>query len=155
MEISDAYKGLELMLRLYELRREPQLRSARDWYLDNFYPETIDKIRRKCPRGSDVERSIVMFLNYWEMVASILNRGLMDEAIFFENNGEMWVVWDRIRQFFPAWRSFQKNPHLFGNLEDACKRFEDSREQNAPGSNMILRRMINNQENSGTKDDRQ
>jgi hypothetical protein len=154
MKVTDTYKELELMLRFYELRHEPQLRGARDWYLDSFYPTSIDEIKRKY-RGGDAEKSIVMVLNYWEMVASILNRGLMDEEMFFENNGEMWVVWDRIRQFAPAWRSSHKNPHLFRNLEDACKRFEDSREQNSPGSTMILRRMINDQKNSGTKDDGQ
>jgi hypothetical protein len=149
------YDGLELMLRLYELRLEPQLRNARDWYLDNFYPTSTDEMQQKCPPGSDAERSVRIVLSYWEMVASILNRGLMEETMFFENNGEMWVVWDRIRKFVPAWRSSQKNPYLFRNLEDACKRLEDSREKNAPGSIMVLRRMINNRKNSGKKDDGQ
>jgi hypothetical protein len=141
-----------LMLRLYELRLEPQLRSARDWYLDNFYPTSVDEIQRKCPPGSNAERSVRMVLSHWDMVASILNCGLMDEAMFFENNGEMRVVWDRIRQLVPAWRSSHKNPHLFRNLEEACKRFEDFREKNAPGSIIVLRGMINSQKNSGKKD---
>jgi hypothetical protein len=151
MEDDDTYKELDLMLWLYELRREPQLRAARDWYLDNFYPTSLEEIQRKYPRGSVAERSIRLVLGYWDMAASILNRGLMDEAIFFEYNGEMWVVWERIRQLAPAWRSSHKNPHLFHHLEDACKRLEDSREKNAPGSTMVLRRIINIQKNSGER----
>jgi hypothetical protein len=151
MKDDDTYKELDLMLRLYELRREPQLRDARDWYLDNFYPTSLEEIQRKYPRGSAAEKSIRLVLGYWDMAASILNRGLMDEAIFFEYNGEMWVVWERIRQLAPAWRASHRNPLLFHHLEDACKRLEESREKNAPGSTMVLRRIINNQKNSSAR----
>jgi hypothetical protein len=48
-------------------------------------------------RGSDVastpgkqgERFHAMVVSYWEMAASIVNRGLIDEEFFFENSGEM------------------------------------------------------------------
>jgi hypothetical protein len=142
MGVSNNYEGVELMLRLYDLRREPQLRKARNWYLDNFYPASSDEIKQKYPRGSEEEAHIRMVLSYWNMVASILNRGLMDETMFFENNGEMWVVWDRIRQLVPMWRSSQKDATLFRNLEDACKRYEVAREEKAPGSTIVLHRMI-------------
>jgi hypothetical protein len=83
-----------------------------------------------------------MVLTFWDMVAGMLNRGLLDEALFFENNGEMWVIWDRIRHLVPAWRLSHKNLALFSNIESACKRFVQVREQNAPSSTDILRRML-------------
>jgi hypothetical protein len=142
MGVNRDCEGVELMLRLYDLRREPQLRQARNWYLENFFPASSSEIRQKYRQGSEAETYIRMVLNYWNMVADILNRGLMDETIFFENNGEMWVVWDRIRQLVPMWRSSQMDATLFQNLEGACKRFEHAREQKAPGSMMVLQRMI-------------
>jgi hypothetical protein len=79
-----------------------------------------------------------MVLTFWDMVAGMLNRGLMDQALFFENNGEMWVTWDRIRHLVPAWRSSHKNVALFRNMEDACKRSEETREKNAPNSTVMI-----------------
>jgi hypothetical protein len=147
MEVNEHYEGIELMLCLYDLRREPQLRKARNWYLENFYPTSIEEIEQKYPHRSDEGTYIEMVLTFWDMVAGLLNRGLMDQALFFENNGEMWVTWDRIRHIVPAWRSCHKNPALFRNMQDACKRSEEAREKNAPNSTVILRRMIWAQKN--------
>jgi hypothetical protein len=83
-----------------------------------------------------------MVISYWDMVASIVNRGLINDELFFESNGEIWVVWDRMRAVVPTWRSAFKNPHLFGNIEEACKRLEAWREKRAPGSTAAMRQMM-------------
>jgi hypothetical protein len=142
MGVNQHYEGVELMLRLYDLRREPRLRKAQNWYLESFYPKSLKEIERNYPHGSTEKTYIKMVLTYWDMVAGILNRGLMDQSLFFENNGEMWVTWDRIRRLVPAWRPSHKNLALFRNMEDACKRSGEAREKNAPNSTVILRRMI-------------
>ena len=92
--------------------------------------------------GSDEYNNIRMVLSYWDMVASIVNRGLINDELFFESNGEIWVVWDRIRTIVPTWRSAFKNPTVFLNLEEACKRLEAWREKRAPGSNVAMRQMM-------------
>ncbi len=89
MGVNRDYEGVELNLRLYDLGREPQLREARSWYLENFFPASSIEIRQKYRHGSEAETYIRMVLNYSNMVADILNRGLMDETMFSENNGEM------------------------------------------------------------------
>jgi hypothetical protein len=55
MGVNQHHEGVELMLRLYDLRREPELRKARDWYLENFYPTSINEIEQKYPHRSDEE----------------------------------------------------------------------------------------------------
>jgi len=82
-----------------------------------------------------------MVFSYWEMVASIVNRGLIDEDFFFENTGEQWVVWERLKPVVPAFRTMFKNPLAFSNLEKHCEIFERWREKRAPGSNEALRAM--------------
>src|ERR1041384_7758637 len=52
------------------------------------------------------------------MVASIVNRGLINDELFFESNGEIWVVWDRMRGIVPVWRAAFKNPKMFANIEE-------------------------------------
>ncbi len=123
---------VNLMLRLYEDRREPRLREARDWFSANFV----------CPPGSKENTYMRMVLGYWEMVASIVNRGLIDEDFFFESNGEQWAVWEQVKPVIGAWRAMFSSPHFLGNLETQCKRLEAWREKRSPGSNDAIRKVL-------------
>src|SRR5438552_2946474 len=96
---------VNLMLRLYEDRREPKLREARDWFSANFHVQNMDEIMKVCPPGSAGNAYMRMVLSYWEMVASIVNRGLIDEEFFFENSGEQWAVWEQVKPVLAAWRA--------------------------------------------------
>lgn len=131
-----------LLLRLYELRREPRMREAREWYMKNFRPSSLEEMVTLAPPGSAADASVRMLISYWEMVASIVNRGLIDEEFFFENTGEQWAVWGRIRALVPAIRERSMNPHQYGNLEKHVSRFEAWREKRAPGSGEALRRLM-------------
>ena len=130
-----------LMLRLYEMRREPSMREARDWYFGNFHPTSLEDMS-KYPMGSPESASVRMVISYWEMAASIVNRGLIDEGFFFENTGEQWMVWERIKAFVPAMRARSKNPHQYGNLEKHVKKLEAWRKKRAPGMAEAMRQMM-------------
>lgn len=136
------YDQVNLMLRLYELRRDPRLRQARSWFVEHFHPDSPEDMMKKYPPGSEENTNIRMVISYWDMIAGIVNRGLIDDELFFESNGEIWVVWDRIRSIVPAWRAAFKNPTVFQNLEEACKRLEAWREKRAPGSTAAMRQMM-------------
>jgi len=133
---------VNLMLRLYEMRRDPRMREARDWYVSNFRPASLEDISKKWPMGSPGNASMRMVISYWEMVASIVNRGLIDEDFFFENSGEQWIVWERIKPFVGAMRQRSKNPHQYGNLEKHVQRLEAWRDQRAPGHAEAMRQMM-------------
>ena len=127
-----SYDEVNLMLRLYDLRREPRLREARAWFVDHFHAGTPEELMQKYPQGSQENTYIRMVISYWEMVAGIVNRGLINDELFFESNGELWVVWDRMRTIVPTWRAAFKNPTLFSGIEETCKRLEAWRERRAP-----------------------
>jgi hypothetical protein len=133
---------VNLMLRLYDIRREPRLREARQWFMDNFRSTTLEDVMRKYPPASQENAYMRMVISYWEMVAGIVNRGLVDEDLFFENSGEQWVVWERMKPVMGEWRATLKNPHMLGNLEEQCKRLEAWREKRAPGTNQAMREMF-------------
>jgi len=137
-----SYDQVNLMLKLYDLRREPRLRQARAWLVNEFNAATLEELLQKYPPGSEESTSLRMATSYWEMCASIVHRGLMDDDLFFENNGEAWVVWEKIKHLAPAWRAQLSNPTFFAHLEELCRRFEAWREKRAPGSNEALRRMF-------------
>jgi hypothetical protein len=136
------HEQVNLMLRLYEMRREPRLREARSWFINNFHAQSMDEVMKNFPPGSEDGASIRMVVSYWEMVASIVNRGLIDEEFFFENSGEQWVVWERFRPLIAAWREGMKYPQMLSNLEEQCKRLDAWREKRAPGSTEALRQRL-------------
>ncbi|HKW55909.1 MAG TPA: hypothetical protein VJN42_01010 [Candidatus Acidoferrum sp.] len=136
------YDEVNLMLKLYDIRREPRLRQARSWFLEHFHPATPEEMLAKFPHGGEEDTFIRMVISYWDMVASIVNRGLINDELFFENNGEIWVVWDRMHTIVPAWRAAFKNPLLFTHIEDVCKRLEAWREKRAPGSSAAMRKVM-------------
>jgi len=133
---------VNLMLRLYEERREPKLREARDWFSANFHVKTADDLMRVCPPGSKENTYMRMVLGYWEMVASIVNRRLIDEEFFFESNGEQWVVFEQVKPVLGAWRAMFSSPHFLANLETQCNRLEAWREKRSPGSNEAIRKVL-------------
>jgi len=130
------------MLHLYELRREPRMREARDWFALNFHPKTAEDVTKIAPPGTPANASMRMVASYWEMVASIANRGLVDEELFFENSGEQWLVWERLAPVAAQWRAAMKNPHVWENLETHVKKFEAWREKRAPGTTEAIRQMM-------------
>jgi len=133
---------VNLMLRLYEDRREPRLREARDWFSANFHVKAAEDVTRVCPPGSQGNVYMRMVLGYWEMVASIVNRGLIDEDLFFENTGEQWVVFEQVKPVLDAWRAMFSSPKFLSNLEEQCKRLEAWREKRNPGSNEAMRKVL-------------
>jgi hypothetical protein len=133
---------VNLMLRLFEERREAKLRDARDWFAANFHVKTEEDLMRVCPPGSQGNTYMRMVLGYWEMVASIVNRGLIEEEFFFESNGEQWVVWEQVRPVIGAWRAMFSSPNFLANLEKHCGRLEVWREKRNPGSNEAIRKVM-------------
>jgi hypothetical protein len=133
---------VNLMLRLYEDRREPRLREAREWFSANFHVKNEEDVARVCPPGSREHANMRMVLTYWEMVASIVNRGLIEEEFFFENSGEQWGVWEQVKPVVGAWRAMFSLPKFLSNLDKNCQRLEAWREKHNPGSNEALRKVF-------------
>jgi hypothetical protein len=140
-DMGATHEQVNLMLHLYELRREEKLREAREWVSVNFHPKSPEEAMRLTPPGSKENAYMRMVMGYWEMVASIANRGLVDEELFFENSGEQWGVWEAVKDLVPTWRKMFANPQFLGNLEEHCKRLDAWREKRNPGSVEVLRKV--------------
>jgi hypothetical protein len=122
----------ELLLRLYELRREEKLRRAREWFMREFHTESWEDGQRRYPRGSEGDAFFRMVTSYWEMACSVVNRGLIQEDFFFENTAEFWIVWQKVKHLAPAMRQTFQNPLYWHNLETACGRYENWMAGRAP-----------------------
>jgi hypothetical protein len=123
-----------LLVRLYDLRREPRLREARRWFTASFKPKTYDELIALCPPGGETNASYRMVVTYWEMVASFLTAGVLNRELFYQTGREMILVWERVRDITPAVRATIKNPHEWKNLELAAAAYIKWWNKVAPGA---------------------
>ena len=132
----------ELLLRLYDLRREAKLRQAREWFAREFQPNSFDDYLAQAPPGSEESAFFRMTISYWEMAASLVNHGLINVDLFFENTGEFWIVWDKVRNFVPTVREKNKNPMAWKNLEKLAEKYEEWMAKRAPEALDSLRQRM-------------
>ena len=102
----------ELLLHLYEIRREPELRRARQWFLTDFKPSGWMEIKLRYLSHSDEDRWFRMATSYWEMVATLVNRGALHAELFFDHTGEDIPTWDRCKPWIQEARSDVRPTYL-------------------------------------------
>ncbi len=123
-----------LILRLYELRREEKMRQARAWFTANFYPQTWEEFNALCPPGSEANAFARMVTSYWEMVASFLTNGVLNEDLFFQSGMELLLTYIRVKPILAETRKLMGNPNSWRNLETAGEHFIDHLNRTSPGA---------------------
>jgi hypothetical protein len=116
------FQDAQLLLSLYELRREPTFRLARKWFAASFHPLTTQEFLSLCPAGSDQEAYFRMVYSYWEMASSLVTAGILNEELFVHNSSELLLVWERIRPLVSQWRFAWNNPKTVKNIEEVALR---------------------------------
>jgi hypothetical protein len=108
-----------LILKLYDLRREPVMRDARNWFF-GFNPTSLqDFVDALMGEHSGYYRMVV---SYWDMAASMVNLGAIDEELFNASGGEMVFVYAKIAKFIPELRQMFGSPELLQNMETLVRR---------------------------------
>ena len=128
------YDDVNLLLRLYDLRREEKLREARAWFVANCRAESFAELMEKFPFGSPENTKYRMVVSYWDMAASFIVSGVLKEDLFFESNREMLICYIRIGKLIPELRETFGDPFAFHNLEEVSKRYINWLNNRAPGS---------------------
>jgi hypothetical protein len=136
------YEDAALVLKLYDLRREDRLRKARAWFTGNFSASSVAEAMEKYPPGSDNNAYYRMVGTYWDMAASFVVRGILHEELFFESNGEMLIVWEKMKDFIADLRTVRKNPTLYRNLEKGAIKYTTWLDRQAPDAYDGIRAMV-------------
>jgi hypothetical protein len=112
-----AVESANLILKLYELRRESVMREARNFMI-GFNPNSVEDYMAAMmgPNSAHVR----MVVSYWEMACSFVTSGAIDPALFEASAGEHILVYGKIEGFLPRLRETMGNPGLFKNLEQVC-----------------------------------
>jgi hypothetical protein len=111
------YDDANLIVRLYEMRREGRMREARAWFTASFRPKKWEELATLVPPGSPENASFRMVITYWDMVASFIVTGVLNKELFFQSGRELLVVHERMRPVLPGIRDAYKDPSYMANLE--------------------------------------
>jgi len=136
------YEDANLILRLYELRREEVLRKARSWFTANFNVTSVEELMQKYPFNSQENVNVRMVISYWDMAASFIVAGVLNQDLFFESNGELLVVWEKVRGVVEAFRQVTKNPKMWHNLETVGNAYIKSIESRGPEAYAAFQAML-------------
>ncbi|HUS05906.1 MAG TPA: hypothetical protein VMZ52_06415 [Bryobacteraceae bacterium] len=117
------YDDVNLILRLYEMRREDKMRLARQWFAKDCKVRTMEDLMKVAPLGEEANAYFRMVTSYWEMVASFITSGVLNEDLFFQSGLELLFCWERIRDVVPGLREMFKNPNFLKNLEAVAAKF--------------------------------
>ena len=121
--MSDKYEDANLILKLYDLRREEVMRKARNWYIQEFNPESLQELSDVMM--SDKSAYFRMVATYWDMAASLVNHGAINEEMFADANMEYVVVFAKVEPFIDEARATFGAPNYLGNLEKLVMRRHD------------------------------
>lgn len=120
-------KSAELLMQLYEMRREPTMRAARDWFVARFHPETADDVLAAwmAPESGAYR----MVTTYWEMAAGFVAHGAIDAAMFHATNTEYVAVYAKLAPHLEVVRERSGMPSYLASLETLVLALPDAEAQ--------------------------
>ncbi len=124
------YESAQLNLKLFELRREPVLREAREWFLWEFNPESFSDVAAAVT--GERNPSFRMVLGYWDMAASLVTTGAIDGDAFRAAHGEIFGAFSKIHPFLSEMRTTSGEPEFCKHIQEVV--------MGAPDAEAILAR---------------
>lgn len=122
----------ELICKLYDLRREAEMRKARSWWAGEFFPDSADDFLKVAwAMGTPQNNWLRQVGGYWGMVASFVNTGALNEQLFLAPgfSGEMFLIYAKIHPFLKDLREKLNDPHAFKDIETAITRTKWGRDR--------------------------
>jgi hypothetical protein len=116
----------ELVLRVYELRREPVMRQARHELISTFWPKTYDELVAVTRATSPLNTAYRQVGSYWEMVYGMVRHQIVHADYFLESNGEGLFLFARVAPYLERFRA-EVSPVAFRNAEWVSRETETGR----------------------------
>lgn len=114
----------ELIMRLYDLRREPEMRKARNWWLTEYAPNSADEFLKVAwALGTQENNWLRQVGGYWGMAASFVESGALNRELFLQPSvsGEMFFMFAKVHPFIEEIREKLGDPEVFKNVENVIK----------------------------------
>ncbi|HEV7503615.1 MAG TPA: hypothetical protein VGS07_01760 [Thermoanaerobaculia bacterium] len=121
--MSTPYESAQLILKIFEMRREPVLREARNWFVREFHPTSADEI---LALPGDDNRKFRMVTGYWDMACSLVTHGAIDRQMFLDANGELFGTFSKVQPLLADLRESLKVPTLMTHTEQVVMSVPDA-----------------------------
>ena len=119
---------VQIILQLYDLRRDAEMRRARQFIAAEFWPESAEDTLRIARAYPSPENTwLRQVTSYWEMAASFVLRGALHEGLFFDASGEMYCVYAKFKPFLREIR--QKLPYFLLTVEKVVMNTPEGRKR--------------------------
>jgi hypothetical protein len=122
----------QLIMQLYDLRREAEMRKARAWWFTGFWPKNADDFMRIAfTPGTQENNWLRQVSGYWSMAASFVLHGALNADLFLQPavSGEMFIVFAKVQPFLKELREKSGDPHLFSVIEKVIMSSKSGRER--------------------------
>jgi hypothetical protein len=127
MKTKNALKQAELILKLYEIRRETALRTARDYVGGEFMPKSVDEFVSLVRDGGKPSGHILQVYGYWDMVAAFVVHGALDESLIFDTCQEMYFQFQKIQPYLAGFRQKMNLPEFLKSIESVVAGAQERR----------------------------
>jgi hypothetical protein len=108
----------QLILKIYDLRREPVMRAARNYATGEFWPQSYEEFKPVViGYGTEHNAYLRQVLTFWNMIAALVLRGAIDEKLFLDTQTEPYFLWAKFGQYIPQARKDQIDPEFLTHLE--------------------------------------
>jgi hypothetical protein len=112
----------EIILKLYQLRTEAEMRKARAWIGGEFWPTTAEEFFAVAENPADPHNAwFRQVITYWEMAAAMVLHGAVSAELFVDCNGEGFFLLAKFAPILEAIR--EKNPTFLSKTSDVISRF--------------------------------
>jgi hypothetical protein len=116
------------ILKLYELRQEPELRRARSWMTQEFWPSSAEEIRVVMnDSGSEKNCWFRQVTTYWEMAAAFVLHGALNADLFLDCNMEPFFIYAKFQPLLPDIR--KKAPNFLVKIEQVVEQYPQAQGQ--------------------------
>jgi hypothetical protein len=125
-------RDAQLILQLYDLRREAEMRKAREWWATQFWPNNADDFLKVAwAPGTQENRWLRQVAGYWGIAASFVLQGALDEDLFLVPgfSGEMFIMFAKLYPFMEELREKLGDPEAFLDIERVVLRTKWGRER--------------------------
>ena len=132
----------QVVMQLYDLRREAEMRKARNWWTAEFWPQNAEEFVKVGNAFPSQENAWLRQVGgYWDMAASLVLCGAVNEELFLQPGicGEMFFIFAKVQPFLKEIREKMNNPDVFANIEKVATGSKTARKR--------LERVLKNVEN--------
>lgn len=123
----DSIRQAELILKLYELRRETVMREARSYVGGKFMPRSADELFDIVSAGTRESGFVLQVYGYWDMVGAFVTNGALDAQLVYDTCQEMYFQYAKIRPYLAELRRRLKLPEYFISIERVVEGSEAGR----------------------------